>query len=133
MSKSQKADGGNTDRPRTLDLAVGYIDRHFSARYLFPIKAGAKFPPLIKNNIEAASNDPEQLRAWEAKWPGCNWGLAHRKINTLVADGDTNPKKGQVGQATYDDLDLFYGWPETEIATSPTGGHHHIYEGWADE
>ena len=45
-------------RKRTLDLALEYVDRHFGTRYLFPIKPGKKFPPLIKNNLEDASNDP---------------------------------------------------------------------------
>jgi hypothetical protein len=116
-----------TDRPRTLGLAVEYGDRHLG-RYLFPIKAGAKFPPLIKNNLADASNDPEQLRAWEEKNPGCNWGVALRKSELMVGDVDTNPKKNKVGQLTYDDLDLMYGWPETEMTTTPSGGFHMIYE-----
>jgi len=120
-------------RQRTLSLAVDYIDRHFQRRFLFPIKPGAKFPPTIKNNLEDASNDPEQLRAWEAQWPGCNWGVAHRKSKLLVADVDTNAAKGKTGQITYDDLDLMYGWPETERTTTPSGGFHMVYEGWADD
>jgi hypothetical protein len=120
-------------RKRTIDLARNYVDRHFYSRALFPIKPGAKFPPLIQNNLEDASSDPAQLEAWEKKWPGCNWGVAHRKSNLLVADVDTNPKKGKVGQLTYDDLDLMYGWPETEMTTTPSGGFHKIYEGWADD
>src|ERR1700722_14245329 len=70
-------------RPRTLALAVDYVEKHLGVRYLFPIKPGAKFPPLIKDNLAQASNDPAQLRAWEAKWPGCNWGLSHRISNVL--------------------------------------------------
>jgi len=93
-------------RQRTLSLAVDYIDRHFQRRFLFPIKPGAKFPPCIKNNLEDASNDPEQLRKWEAQWPGCNWGVAHRKSKLLVADVDTNAAKGKTGQITDDDSDL---------------------------
>jgi hypothetical protein len=122
-----------TIRKRTLDLGVGYVDQHFGKRYIFPIAAGKKFPPCIKNNLEDASNDPVQLAAWEKQWPGCNWGVSHVKSGLLVADVDTNPKKGKVGQLTYDDLDLMYGWPETEMTTTPSGGFHKIYEGWADD
>lgn len=120
-------------RKRTIDLARTYVDRHFYRRFLFPIKPGAKFPPLIKDNLEKASCDIAQLEAWENQWPGCNWGVAHRKSELLVADVDTNPKKGKVGQATFDDLDLMYGWPTTEMTTTPSGGFHMIYEGWAND
>ena len=121
-----------TIRKRTLDLGVGYVDQHFGKRYIFPIKPGKKFPPLIRDNLEQASNDPAQIKAWEAQWPGCNWGVAHRKSELLVADIDTNKAKGKTGQITYDDLDLMYGWPETEMTTTPSGGFHKIYEGWAN-
>jgi len=110
----------------SLDLALDYIALG-PTRYLFPIKAGAKFPPLIKNNLNDASNDPAQIRKWAKKWPGCNWGLAHKKSNVLVADIDTKP--GKEGQLTYDMLDIEYGWPETEETLSPSGGRHLIYEG----
>jgi hypothetical protein len=120
-------------RKRTIDLARDYVDRHFYSRYIFPIKPGGKFPPLIKNNLEDASNDPAQLEAWEKQWPGCNWGVAHRKSKLLVADVDTNKAKGKIGQLTYDDLDLMFGWPETETTVTPSGGFHMVYEGWADD
>jgi hypothetical protein len=120
-------------RKRTLGLAVDYTDRHFSRRYIFPIKPGAKFPPLIKNNLADASNDPARLEAWEKEWPGCNWGVALAKSELMAADVDTNPKKNKVGQGTFDGLDLAYGWPATEMTMTPSGGWHMIYEGWADE
>lgn len=113
----------------TLELALDYIALNPS-RYIFPIKPGGKFPPLVQDNLAGnASNDPEQIRAWHKKWFGCNWGVAHRKSNLLVVDVDTNQAKGKVGQLTYDLLDLEYGWPDTEITVTPSGGHHHIYEG----
>ncbi len=117
----------------SLALALGYLERHLYTRYLFPIKKGAKFPPLIKNNLADASNDPAQIAAWVKQFGQVNWGVAHRKSKLLVADIDTNPKKGKVGQKTYDDLDLIFGWPETEKTTTPSGGFHLIYEGWADD
>ncbi|MCG2628840.1 bifunctional DNA primase/polymerase [Bradyrhizobium sp. WYCCWR 13023] len=110
----------------TLKLALDYIER-YPERYLFPIKAGSKFPPLIKNNLEDASNDPAQLTQWAKKHPGCNWGLAHAKSNVLVVDVDTKP--GKEGEATFDGLDLIYGFPPTEENRSPSGGRHLVYEG----
>lgn len=120
-------------RKRTFGLAADYTDRHFGRRFLFPIAPGKKFPPCFKDNLAKASNDIEQLREWEAKWPGCNWGLSLAKSEIFAADIDTNPKKNKVGQATYDGLDLVYGWPATEMTTTPSGGFHMIYEGWAND
>jgi hypothetical protein len=113
-----------------LDLALAYLDRHLYTRYIFPIKAGAKFPPLVKDNLGGnASNDPEQIRAWAAKWPGCNWAVAHRKSNLLVVDVDCNEAKGKVGRDTFEALALAYDWPDTETTTTPSGGFHLVYEG----
>jgi len=84
---TQRPDKFKPVRKRTLKLATDYVEKHEARpRYLFPIKPGKKFPPLIKNNLEDASNDPAQLEAWEKKWPGCNWGVADRKSKLLVAD-----------------------------------------------
>lgn len=116
-------------RKRTLALALDYVEKHFGVRYLFPIKPGAKFPPLIRDNLAQASNDPVQLAAWERHWPGCNWGLSHKRSGVLVADIDVNKAKGKIGDETYLDLDLIYGWPETEMTTTPSGGFHKIYIG----
>src|ERR1035437_8438657 len=116
-------------RKRTFDLAQNYVEKHFGVRCLFPIKAGAKFPPLIRNNLEDASSDLDQLRAWETKWKGCNWGLAHRKSNLMVVDVDVNVAKGKVGQKTFDDLDEINGFDATEETTTPNGGEHLIYTG----
>lgn len=118
----------------SLQLALDYLERCFCTRYLFPIKRGAKYPPLLKDNLEGnCSNDPEQIKRWAAQFPGCNWGVAHRKSGLLVADIDTNPKKGKQGQATFDELEMLYGWPDTEKTTTPSGGFHLIYEGWAED
>jgi hypothetical protein len=117
----------------SLALALSYLERHLYTRYLFPIKKGKKFPPLIRNNLEDASNDPAQIAAWVKQFGQVNWGVAHRKSKLLVADIDTNEAKGKTGQLTYDMLEMLYGWPETETTTTPSGGFHKIYEGWADE
>jgi hypothetical protein len=119
----------------SLELACAYVKQH-PGRYLFPIKPAAKFPPLEKGNLSTnASNDPAQIAKWVEKFTdkktgmGPNWGLALKKSGLFVADIDTNPKKGKVGQATYDELDLLYGWPDTETVRTPSGGFHKYYEG----
>lgn len=110
----------------TLPIALDYVAIN-PGRYLFPIKAGSKFPPLIKNNLADASNDPEQLTAWAKKWPGANWGVAHAKSSLLVVDVDQ--KTGKEGERTFDALDIEYGFPETEENRTPSGGRHLVYEG----
>lgn len=110
----------------TLEFAVDYVDCH-PRRYIFPIQAGAKSPPLISNNLASASNDLAQIKAWHAKWPGCNWGVALAKSHVIVADVDCKP--GKRGRETYDLLDLEYGWPATEKVETPSGGLHLYYSG----
>ncbi|HEY5305174.1 MAG TPA: bifunctional DNA primase/polymerase [Pseudolabrys sp.] len=111
---------------KSLDLALAYVAAD-AGRFLFPIKKGAKSPPLIADNLDRASNDPAQIRAWSKQFPDCNWGLALRMSHLIVADVDTKP--GKVGQQTYDALDLEYGWPKTETVTTPSGGLHYYFDG----
>jgi hypothetical protein len=110
----------------TLTLALEYLSRHPN-RFLFPVKKLAKFPPLVQGNLEIASNDPEQIRTWHKAFPGANWGVALKKSSLMVVDVDTKP--GKVGRATYDALDLAYGWPDTETVATPSGGEHRYYDG----
>lgn len=119
----------------SLALALAYLLR-YPGRYLFPIKAGSKFPPLVKDNLASnASNDPEQIKKWVKQFTrkkdgvGPGWGVALKKSKLFVADIDCNPAKGKVGQQTFDDLDLMWGWPETEKVVTPSGGFHLYYEG----
>lgn len=117
----------------SLKLALDYIARH-PGRHIFPIAAGKKFPPCVRDNLDGnASNNPMKIKQWAAKWPGCNWGVAHRKSGLLVVDVDCSVKKGKQGQKTFDGIALAYDWPDTEQTTTPSGGFHLIYEGWADE
>ncbi len=110
----------------TLPIALGYLSKH-PDRFIFPLRASAKSPPLVADNLDKATNDADVIRAWHAKWPDANWGLALAKSNLLVVDVDMKP--GKNGAATFDDLDLQYGFPATEMVISPSGGHHHYYQG----
>ncbi len=111
----------------SLDLALDYLTWH-PDRYLFPIHAGKKTPPHISDNLKSASNDPEKIKKWHAKWPGCFWGLSHEKSGLIVVDVDRKP--GKFGQYTYDVLDLEHGWAEkTETNSTPSGGLHYVYDG----
>lgn len=109
---------------KSRQIALDHVAQH-PGHFIFPIAAGAKYPPCFKDNLNRASNDPEQIGKWAEQNPGCNWGIALKKSSLFVVDVDT----GKGGQQTYDDLDLDYGWPETETVTSPSGGFHKYYAG----
>lgn len=110
----------------TLEIALGYVGRH-AQRYIFPIKPGAKMPPLITDNLNQASDDPAEITAWHAKWPGCNWGVALKKSGLIVVDVDC--KRGKRGLATYRNLERRHGWPETEKIETPSRGWHLYFTG----
>ena len=111
---------------QSLALALDYLERH-PDRFLFPIKPGAKSPPLISKNCTTASNERKQITAWSRQWPGCNWGLALKLSKLLVIDVDT--KDGKVGQKTFDRLSAEHGMPQSEQVVTPSGGQHHYYAG----
>jgi hypothetical protein len=111
---------------QNLTLALQYLERH-PGRFLFPIRSGAKSPPLISENLTKASNDRDQITAWSRQWPRCNWGLALKLSKLLVIDVDT--KDGKHGQQTFDLLTAEYGLPQTEQIRTPSGGQHHYYAG----
>lgn len=114
-----------------LDIALDYITLN-PTRYLFPVVPLAK-TPLIKNNLNDASNDPDQLCAWHAEFATKkrepNWAVAIRKSKIIVFDVDTKP--GKVGADTLFDLSLAYDFPyeDTEANRSPSGGLHYYFDG----
>jgi hypothetical protein len=117
-----------SDQPM-LAVALAYL-KEFPDRFIFPIKAGAKFPPCIKDNLAKASNSEKQIRAWNDRFPNCNWGLSlyDNKSGLIVIDVDT--KEGKSGQLSFDILELEYGnFPTTERVRTPSGGFHLYYIG----
>jgi hypothetical protein len=94
--------------------------------YVFPIKAGAKHPPLIKDMLNRASNVREQILTWANHWPGCNWGVSCGKSGLAVIDVDV--KKN--GYATYKGLKEEHGEiPWTINQWTPSGGFHIFTDG----
>jgi hypothetical protein len=80
---------------------------------VFPIKAGAKFPPLWADWPNKAS------ASISADWPEhCNVGI--HCADMLVVDVD--PLKG--GDESYDALEALFGWPATRVSRTPSGGRH---------
>jgi len=101
-----------------LDAAIALAAKGFE---VFPIKAGAKFPPLIKDWPNKATGSPQLFGPWWDQWPEANIGI-HTK-GLVVIDVDVN-KGGDDSLAL---LEMTYGLPETLTTRTPTGGRHLYY------
>ena len=89
---------------------------------VFPIKEGAKFPPLIDDWPNRASTDPKVIEAWWAKWPQANIGV--HCAGHIVLDADV--KGGKQGLASLKALDIQH---DTFIVNTPSGGVHEYFKG----
>jgi hypothetical protein len=116
----------------TLPVALAALDK-FPWLHLFPVAFDNKAQPLLKDYLKRASKDPAQIRRWHAYWKTrfngveCWWGVAPALSGLVFADIDT--KSGKRGQETFDLFELIYGWPQTRVTGSPSGGRHHWYRG----
>lgn len=102
-----------------LDHALAYVARGWA---VFPLKPLAKVP-LTKRGFKDASKEPATVRAWWAKWPNANIGIATGSVSGLVVlDVDT---KGAVNG--FDALKAFPALPETMQVDTPSGGRHYYF------
>lgn len=86
---------------------------------VFPLKAGSKHPPLIKDFPTNATTDAAQIRAWWTKWPDANVGVSTNDLLVL----DVDPKRG--GLASLAALEAENGpLPATFRVRTPSGGLH---------
>lgn len=88
---------------------------------VFPLKAGAKSPPLVADWPHAATTDEAQVRSWWTQWPDANVGV--HCAGLLVVDVD--PKKGG-----YDSLSTFEEQIQLDATLeveTPSGGRHIYY------
>ena len=110
----------------TLGIALDCLRQHPNW-YLFPIVPLQKSPPCFDNNLELASNDPQQIRRWRAQNFGCNWGVALKKSKLICVDVDRKP--GKVGGESLDALELERGvLPDTLTIQTPSGGLHLYFD-----
>src|SRR5690606_8042686 len=90
--------------------------------HVFPVVPKSK-EPLTPNGYKDGTTDPDQIRAWWAKWPDANIGLACDKSGVIAIDGD--PKRyNEETEALLNTLRREY--PTTRQGT-PTKGEHFIY------
>ena len=117
---------------RTLHIALASLEK-FPWLHLFPVAFNNKAQPLLKDYLRRASNDPTQIRRWHAYWKTrfngveCWWGVAPGLSGLVFADIDT--KHGKRGQETFELFEMVYGWPQTMVTGSPSGGRHHWFRG----
>ena len=67
-----------------LEIALNCIQRGWR---IFPCKAKNKIP-AIRGYYEASTTDEKQVRAWWAKWPDANPGIACGESDLCVVDKD---------------------------------------------
>ncbi len=85
---------------------------------VFPIKAGEKFPPLVKNWPKMA----KPREQWADVYGDCNWGVHCEGM--IVVDVDVRGG----GLESFEQLDNVMGWDPTYMVGTPTGGRHLYYK-----
>jgi hypothetical protein len=86
---------------------------------LQPPERGGK-TPLVRNGEHDASCDERVIRAWFARWPGCNVGIATGPSKLLVVDVD-----GVAGADSLHRLEHAHG--EIVGMRATTGRGEHLY------
>ena len=97
--------------------------------HLLPIARGSK-EPLLRNGWHGASNQPEQIEAWELEFPGCRWAVAFQPSGLVGFDLDVREGKDGISALKQRlgarDLPLSVG------CITQSGGRRMIYQyaGW---
>ena len=91
---------------------------------VFPVKAGAKAPPLLNAWPARATLNENQITSW---WSGGLWNenIGVHCAGLIVLDIDV--KKGGVESLAA--LEAIHGLDETFTVTTPSGGRHYYYRG----
>ncbi|WP_119462924.1 AAA family ATPase [Rhodospirillaceae bacterium SYSU D60014] len=110
-----------------LDKALDLVARGY---HIFPVRAGTKDQPHIKKFPERATRDPEQIKAWGARWPTANIGISTSRFGDdgalLVIDADN--KSGKDGDGELAKLmEAGRELSPTYTQATPTGGHHYVF------
>lgn len=98
-----------------LEHALALAKRGFK---VFPLKPGAKAPPLLNDWPNKATSDPDTIRQYWTPMPDANIGI-HAEGYIIV---DVDVLKG--GDESLQLLELKYGLPDTLVARTATGGRH---------
>lgn len=102
-----------------LHDALAYASAGWS---VFPLLPNSK-RPATEHGLKDASTDPDTIRAWWARWPGANIGIA-LPPDVLAVDVDV---KDIDGHATLAELAAPYGGLPTTLTAETTTGGWHLY------
>jgi hypothetical protein len=110
---------GNNRSDKLLRSALWYGQK--MGWYVIPLRDGDKIPRICDWQ-ENASNEPDQIRQWWAKWPQANVGIAAGKSGLLCLDLDTY-KDDYQGASVITRAD-----EETVTSLTGSGGTHLLYQ-----
>ncbi len=102
------------------DVLLAYCQRGF---FLFPVRKETK-RPAIKDNLNQASNDINQLMEWDEKFPNCNWAISCAKSGVVAVDVD----HAHGGMEAWATMIHKNGDPNALKATSGSGGLHYVFK-----
>lgn len=106
-----------------LDHALAAAKRGWS---VFPVQAKIPFAGFSWPRL--SSNNPSQVEAWAAQYPGCNWAVDCGKSGLAVLDLDV--KVGAKGRESLAALVEERGQlPATFTVSTPSGGTHRYFQG----
>lgn len=88
---------------------------------VFPIRRNAK-TPLTEHGFHDASFYPEQVKSWEAEFPGCNWGAPTGKASGFVVL-DLDAKHPESLDWWREQQDIHGSVNTLEVATPSSGAH----------
>ena len=104
-----------------LDEALRYAAAGMA---IFPVNA--RGAPLTAHGVKDASSDPEVIKAWRERWPGCDFGWA---VPADVVVVDLDEKHGKHGLRDFRER---AGCDPHEVATpqatTPSGGLHIVFK-----
>jgi hypothetical protein len=110
-------------KPDLLTAALDYAARGWK---IFPCVPADK-PPLTGNGQNAATTDPEQIRAWWAKWPDANIGWNLAASGMVAIDADTYKP-----ECEWDTVKAAHDVPATLTQRSARGGTHFVFQAEPD-
>jgi hypothetical protein len=121
------------------NVTTSYIDvnpLHAAARQaatfgmaVFPIEAGTKDRPLVKEWPRAATTDPAQIDAWWTEYPNANIGWVPGRCAFVIVDLDCKPGKPN-GRDALAAIEVEHELiPRTCTLITPSGGEHRIFNG----
>ncbi len=103
--------------PNNRDAALDYAAQ---GTPVFPCRPGGKAPLTQRGHLDA-STDPDQIRAWWARWPEANIGVPTGERSGILALDVDDP-------AGLDELEHEHGrLPATRTHSTGSGGMHYLY------